>query len=231
MSIFKLRGLTIVFMVLIFGILMGKVSAQPGPYGDALRAMENNYKTLSTLKAGVKMDQYSAQIDEHDLREGTMIYIPQKGRDAAFKITWSKPSREELSVLNKQYVIYRANLKQAYMGSINSIKQPGVNGALSIINMSKADLKANFEIKYAGLETLSSLQSAWHLVLFPKTAAKFKRADIWVDDKTGMVLQVKQTQNNNDSTTILLLAPERNKQINWKEVQVNLPPGTNRIKS
>jgi len=231
MNTITTSGVGIILALVIFGTSVRTVSAQPGPYGDALRALESNYKTLSTLKAGVKMDQYSAQIDEHDLREGTMIYIPQKGKDAAFKITWTKPSREELSVLNKQYVIYRANLKQAYVGSINSIKLPGVNGAVSVINMSKADLKANFEMKYAGLETLSSLQSAWHLVLFPKTAAKFKSADIWVDDKTGMVLQVKQTQNNGDSTTILLLGPERNKQINWKEVQVNLPPGTKRINS
>jgi len=231
MSTIKRRGVAIIATVLIFGIYVGAVSAQPGPVGDALRAMENNYRTLSTLKARVKMDQYSAQIDEHDLREGTIIYIPQKGRDAAFKITWSKPTTEELSVLNKQYVIYRVNLKQAYLGSINSIKQPGANGALSIVNMSRADLKANFDIKYAGSETLSSGQTAWHLVLFPKTAAKFRSADIWVDDPSGMVLQVKQTQPNDDSTTILLLGPERNKQVNWKEIQVNLPPGTNKIKT
>ena len=230
-SMKKLRSLivAIIFSVLIFGSYAGRVSAQPGPFGDALRALDGNYKTLSTLKASVKMDQYSAQIDEHDVREGTIIYIPQKGRDAAFKIVWTRPVREELSVINKQYVIYRPNLNQAYIGSIESIKRPGVNGALSIVNMSKADLKTNFEIKYAGLETLASGRSAWHLVLFPYTASSFKSADVWIDDKTAMVLQVRQLQNNNDATTILLMAPDRNTKVNWKEVQINLPPGTNKI--
>jgi len=228
-SIRSLATPVVLFLVLsIFAVDSAK--AQPGIVGEVLKRMENHYKTLSTLKASVKMEQYTAQLDEHDVREGSLTYIPQKGRDAAFRIDWTKPSSESLSVVNKQYVMYRASLGQAYTGSVNSVKQKGVNGALSIINMSKADLKANFEINYVGQENVSGGTATWHLQLIPKTAANYKNADIWVD-ADGMPIQMKQTENNNDSTTILLSGLNKNSKIEAKDVQVSVPKGTKIIKS
>lgn len=218
-------------LVLLFILLaVDAANAQPGVIGEVLKRMENHYKTLTTLKASVKMDQYTAQLDEHDVREGNMIYLPQKGRDAAFRIDWTRPSSESLSVVNKQYVMYRPNLGQAYTGSVNSVKQKGVNGALSMINMSKAELKANFDINYAGQENVAGGTATWHLQLIPKTVASYKNADIWVD-ADGMPIQMKQTENNNDSTTILLSGLNKNSKINANEVVVNVPKGTKIIKS
>ena len=211
-------------------IAVGTVTAQPGVIGEVLKRMENHYTTLSTLRANVKMDQYTAQLDEHDVREGNLIYIPVKGRDAAFRIDWTKPSSESLSVVNKQYVIYQANLGQATTGSVNGVKTRGVNNILSIINMSKVELKTNFEVNYVGQENVSSGAATWHLQLVPKTAAGYKNADIWVD-ADGMPIQMKQTQNNNDSTTILLSGLNKNSKIDAKDVQVSVPKGTKIIKS
>src|SRR5262249_9353258 len=139
-------------------------------------------------------------------------------------------SSESLSVVNKQYVMYRANLGQAYTGSVNSVKQKGVNGALSIINMSKAELKANFDINYVGQENVSGGTATWHLQLVPKSGASYKNDDIWVD-ADGMPIQMKQTENNGDSTTILLSSLNKNSNINAREVQVSIPKGTKIIKS
>src|SRR5260221_574144 len=75
---------------------IGTAKAQPGVIGEVLKRMENHYKTLSTLKANVKTDDYTAQLDEHFVREGSLIYIPVKGRDAAFRIDWTKPKTETL---------------------------------------------------------------------------------------------------------------------------------------
>lgn len=218
------------FTVVLSIFAIGTAKAQPGVIGEVLKRMENHYSTLSTLKANVKMDQYTAQLDEHDAREGSLIYIPVKGRDAAFRIDWTKPSSESLSVVNKQYVIYQANLGQATTGSVNGVKTRGMNNILSILNMSKAELKNNFEVNYVGQENVSSGAATWHLQLVPKTAVGYKNADIWVD-ADGMPIQMKQTQNNNDSTTILLSGLNKNSKIDAKEVQVNVPKGTKIIKS
>ncbi|MEP6847466.1 MAG: outer-membrane lipoprotein carrier protein LolA [Acidobacteriota bacterium] len=207
-----------------------KISAQPGIIGEVLRRMENHYKTLSTLKASVKMDLYTSQIEDHESREGSLIFIPQKGRDAAFRIDWTKPSSESLSVVNKQYVMYQANLKQATTGSVNGVRAPGGSSILSILNMSKVELKANFDINYVGLENVTGGTSTWHLQLIPKTAIGYKSADIWVD-ADGMPVQLKQVQKNNDSTTVLLYALNKNSKIDARDVQVSVPKGTKVIKS
>ncbi|MEP7076318.1 MAG: outer-membrane lipoprotein carrier protein LolA [Acidobacteriota bacterium] len=224
------RSIRTALFTLVFAVFAFGTAAAQGVIPEVLRRMENHYKTLSTLKASVKMDQYTAQLDEHEVREGSMVYLPVKGRDAAFRIDWNKPTSESLSVVNKQYVMYRANLQQAYTGSVNSAKQKGVNGALSIINMSKADLKTNFDISYVGTENVSGGAATWHLQLIPKTSAGYKNADIWVD-ADGMPIQMKQTENNNDATTILLSGLNKNSKIDAKDVQVSVPKGTKIIKS
>src|SRR5258708_6214580 len=114
----------------------GTASAQP-IIGEILKRMEDHYQKLTTLKANVKMDKFNSQLGEHDISEGTLTFIPQKGRDAAFRIDWTKPANETLAVVNKQYVMYRPNIQTAYIGSVNSVKGGHGTNILSIINLSK----------------------------------------------------------------------------------------------
>ena len=217
-------------LLLLSVFLPVQAKAQAGGLNEVLRRMENHYKSLSSLKASVKMDQFTSQTGEHDVREGDLIYIPQKGRDAAFRINWNKPS-ESLSVINKQYVIYRPNLNVAYTGSVNSVKkEKGVNGSLALLNMSREELKASYEISWVGQEDVSGGTSTIHILLVPRKAGSFKNADIWVD-ADGMPVQMKQTENNNDSTTILLSGLTKNSSIDAKSIQVNVPKGTKIMKS
>jgi len=191
---------------------------------EVLKRMEAHYKALTSLKASVKMDQFTSQTGDRDVRDGNLIYIPQKGRDAAFRIDWTTPA-ESLSVVDKQYIMYRVKLKTAYSGSVNSVKGADkANGALALLNMSKADLKANYDINYVGQENVSGGVATWHLQLIPKAPAKYKNADIWVD-VNGMLVQMKQTEKNNDTTTILLSNLNKNATINRADLKVRLPKG------
>jgi len=211
-----------------FGV--GVVNAQPGPKAQILKRMEDHYNALSSLKASVKMDKFNSQLGEHDISEGNLLFIPQKGRDAAFRIDWNRPANESLAVINKQYVLCRAALQTCYTGSVNSTGGGQKGQALAFLNMSKAELNANYDISYSGTETVSGGIETWHLVLVPKTRANYKNADIWVD-KDGMPIQMKQTENNNDTTTILLSGLNKNTKINAKEIQISPPKGTKIVKS
>jgi outer membrane lipoprotein-sorting protein len=225
-----IRGGSLIAAMLVMFCVLGVGSAR-AQLNVLLKKMEDHYRGLSSLKASVRMDQFSSQLGEHDVRDGNLIYIPQKGRDAQFRIDWTKPAVESLAVVNKQYVIFRPALKIAYTGSVSSVsKQKGVNGAMAILNMSRADLKNNFDMIVVGEETVASGTRATHLLLTPKTPTSYKNADVWVD-VDGMPIQMKQTENNGDNTTILISGVTKNAKVSTSEVQIKPPSGTKIVKS
>lgn len=225
-------GLIAIGLLLFLNIFATRITvAQPGPLGEALKRMETNYQNLSSLTSAITMDKFNAQLGEHDVSEGSVIYIPQKGRDAAFKVDWTKPAKESLSVINKSYVIYRPNINTAYQGKVDKAQNSAkANSALAFLNMSKTQLKANYNIDYVGQENVSGNIATWHLLLTPKVATNYKTADLWVD-KNGMPLQAKVTENNNDTTTILLTNPQKNVTVNANDIQIRPPKGTKIIQS
>jgi outer membrane lipoprotein-sorting protein len=218
-----------VFCLAFFGFAAASDS-QAQVVREILKRMDDHYQKLSSLRAGVKMDKFNSQLGEHDLSEGTTIYIPQKGRDAAFRVNWTKPQEESLSVVNKKYVIYRPKLNQAYVGTVSKAQNSAkANSALAFMNMSRAQLQDNFTVNYLGQENVSATPT-WHLKLIPKTAASYKTAELWVDGN-GMPIQAKVTENNNDTTTVLLFDLQPNVSIRASEIPIKLPKGVKIIQS
>jgi outer membrane lipoprotein-sorting protein len=168
-------------------------------------------------------------LKESDTTEGKSIYLPLKGRDALVRIDWTKPAQETLAVAEGQYVLFRPRLNQAIIGNAKNAKGSGkANSALSFMNMSKGQLKANYNIKYLGQENVSGGIPTWHLELTPKTAQNYKSAELWVDSD-GMPIQAKVVEKNNDTITILLSKLEKNKTINTNDFVVKLPKNVKRI--
>ena len=201
-----------------------------GILNEILKRMEVNRDTMKTLRSNVTMVKFNSQLKESDTTEGTSIYLPLKGRDALVRIDWTKPVEEKLAVVNGEYILFRPRLKQAIIGKAKDAKGNGkANGALSFMNMSKEQLKANYAIKYLGEEKVSGGVSTWHLELTPKTASNFKIAELWVDGN-GMPIQAKVVENNNDSTTVLLSNVQKNATINANDFAIKLPAGTTKIK-
>jgi outer membrane lipoprotein-sorting protein len=93
------------------------------------------------------------------------------------------------------------------------------------MSMSRAQLAANYDVRYAGEETVKSGVKTWHLVLTPKTPTSYKSADLWVD-KDGMPVQATIVEKNNDSTTILLSAIVPNSTLNASVFTISPPKGT-----
>ena len=95
--------------------------------------------------------------------------------------------------------------------------------------MSKTELKANYSIRYVGQESISGAVQTWHLELTPKKAKGYKIAEIWVDGD-GMARQMKITENNNDTTTVVLSKLEKNETINADVFTIKYPKGTKIVK-
>lgn len=228
-SLFRL-SLTAIAFLFVFNIFAVTETKAQGVLGEVLKRMDTHNKSLTSLKANVAMDKFNSQLDEQDLYEGKATYLPQKGRNAYVRIDWSKPVEESLVVVREEYMLYRPRLKQAIVGNVDKATGSGTsNGALSFINMSKAQLMANYTIIYIGQENLSGGTATWHIELTPKKATSYKKADLWVD-ANGMPLQMKVTEKNNDTTTVLLSKLEKNVTINPSVFVIKTPKDTKIVK-
>jgi outer membrane lipoprotein-sorting protein len=197
-----------------------------------LKQMDARYKKLKTLRTNVIYESFDSILQDSETHKGTAIFVPLKNADnLLLRIDWIKPD-ESLAIVNRQYISYHPKLQQAYTGGIETLRKKlsGTGGALSFLNMSRAELKANFSIKYIGAEKLSDGHKTWHLELVPKTAQRYKKADIWIDG-LGMPLQMKVTAKNNDTSTVLLVHLRKNVAIKGSVFRVNLPKGTRVIKN
>ena len=221
-------SLTAIALMLVFnGIATVETRAQNPKY-EILKRMEAHRNSLTSLRSNVTMVKYDSVLKVSDTTEGTTVYLPAKGRDALVRIDWTKPIQETLAVVNKKYVIYTPRRNQAIVGNASDAKGSGkANNLFSFINMSKSELNANFVITYLGEEKIKGDVSTWHLEMTPKNPAsyKFKSAEMWVDGN-GMPLQIKVTEGNNDTTTILLSNVQKNATVNVSVFKVDLPKGT-----
>jgi len=231
MKSFLRFGLTAIAVTLFFNAFTVTETNAQVVIQNILNRMDTHNKALTSLQTSVRRDIYNSQVRENDRSEGLAKYLPQKGKNALVRIDWLKPVEESLAVVNKQFILYRPRLKQAIIGSIDSAASngKGANNALAFINMSKAQLKANYSIKYIAQENVEGGIPTWHLELTPKKAQNYKTADLWVDGD-GMPIQARVTENNNDSTTIFLSNIEKNKTLNASVFQINPPKGTKIVK-
>ncbi|MDQ3321144.1 MAG: outer-membrane lipoprotein carrier protein LolA [Acidobacteriota bacterium] len=201
-----------------------------GPLNEIINRMENHRKILVSLKADVMMDKYNPQLDVHDVTQGNVIYLPGKTeRDMYIRINWTKPVQEQLAVIKGEYTLYRPRLGQAITGKVDSAKNSaGAGNALAFMSMSKQQLKANYNVKYLGEETVKSGAQTFRLQLTPKAANKYKSAEIWVD-RDGMPVQAKVVENNNDSTSVLLSSLQKNATINARIFTIDYPKKSTKI--
>ena len=172
--------------------------SQAQPINEIYKRMQAHRNALSSLVASVQMAQTDTVLDETDIYSGTVKYLPGRGKDAYVRIDWKKPLVETLAVANGKYVIYTPRRKQAITGSTTDAGEGGQQSSLfAFMNMSRAELRANYVTKYIGVEKVGG-NDMWHLNMVPKKKTNYKMADLWVDGN-GMPVQVKITEHNGDT--------------------------------
>lgn len=230
----RLIPLSILLAVLVGGLISVPTSTNgqsAGLVSSVLNRMERNRQSLKSLKASVSMEKYNAQLRDKDQYSGTVLYVPATGRNASVRIEWSRPRREILAVSNGEYTLFRPTLGQALRGKTGSIKGGGGAGSvLDMMYMSKQQLETRFQpVQDVREETLWGGVSTIHLTLVPKGNASYKYAEIWVDS-SGMPVQTKIVEKNDDATTMRLSGAERNLKISPDEFVLKLDSSVRIIK-
>lgn len=198
--------------------------------GEILSRLDKYNKSLQSLRADVTMVKHNPQLNVSDTMVGTTSYLPKTGKRVMYvRIDWTKPVEEKISVIGDDYELYRPRLNTVIRGKTQKAKNSAsVGGALGFMNMSKDQLKANYDVIYIGEEQISGGFKTWHIQLTPKTATNYKLADLWIDGD-GVPRQAKITEKNNDTTTVLLSNIVRNDTINASIFKLKYPNSVKKV--
>lgn len=212
-------------------VLPPRANAQgAGLVSSILNKMERNRRDMKSLRAGVIMQKYNAQIKVYDNFQGEVQYVPGAGKDVSVRVDWQKPQREHLAVAGGKYTLFKPRMNMAYQGSTSSQQRNSkVSGVLGFgLGMSKAQFYSEYNIDVVGEGTLDG-PHVWLLKFTPKKSAGFKYAEVWVDD-SGMPLQTRVTERNNDSTLVRLVNPQKNVRIDPSTFNLQLGGGVKIVK-
>lgn len=221
----------ILMVAMIAGSVPVNVNAQnAGLVSSILNRMERNRRDLKSMRANISMVKYDARTRDDDKYQGTVMYMPSAGRNAYVRIDWQSPARETLAVADGSYTLFRPRLNMAYVGKAGNQKSKA-GGMLDFLNMSSQQVKARFEpLQDVYEETLWGGVSTTHLKLVPKGGASYKYAEIWVDG-SGMPVQTKVVEKNDDATTVRLMNVERNAGISTDQFKLKLDGNVKIVKS
>lgn len=202
-----------------------------GLVSSIINRMERNRRDLKSLRAGISMTKFNAQIRDEDKLSGEVRYLPGSGRNAFVRVDWRSPQQETLAVAGGKYTLFRPRLNMAYVGDANSSRNDKVGGVLGFgLNVSRTQLASAYESpQYLGEETLWGGVRTTHLKLVPKGNARFKFAEIWVDGE-GMPIQTKVVEKNNDSTTVRLTNIQKNIRLSTDDFSISLPSDVKKVR-
>jgi outer membrane lipoprotein-sorting protein len=229
----RLVSPVILSAILLGGLLVSLPKAANGQsaglVSSVLNRMERNRQSLKSLKASLSMEKYNAQLRDAERYKGIVLYMPASGRDASVRIEWQSPQHEILAVSNGKYTLFRPRLGMAYVGSSKSNRNKA-GGVMEMMYMTRQQLESRFQpVKDVREETLWGGVSTIHLTLVPKGNASFKYAEIWVDS-SGMPVQTKIVEKNDDATTMRLSGLERNLKISTDDFNIKLDSNVKIVK-
>src|SRR6185295_11363078 len=136
------RFVTLVLAMLMVAAAFAAGSPKPangqsaGLVSSVLNRMERNRQSLKSLRAGISMEKYNAQLRDSEKYNGTVAYLPATGREAAVRIEWNSPQHEILAAINGKYTLCRPRLNMCYVGSSKSNRNKA-GGILEMMYMTK----------------------------------------------------------------------------------------------
>lgn len=175
-----------------------------GPLSEVLRRMDVHNKNVTSIRADVIMEKHNPQLNVTDTYVGSTSYLPNAKGKRYMRLDWSKPTVEQISVIGDDYELYKPSINQVYQGKVKKAKtSAGAGNALAFMNMTREQLKSNYDVEFVNEEKVRDGTPTAHILLKPKVATSYKTAELWID-KDGMPRQAKVVEQNGDTTTVLL---------------------------
>ena len=218
--------LSLAFFILLTSQLFVSEAGAQNILGEILRRMDSHSKGISSLQADLAMTKYDSVLELTDRPMiGSTKYLPKSkitNNRLYARIDWKTPIEEYISVIGDDVTLYRPRLPQVAVGKAKNGKGGSKAGSiLGLVTMSREEIKKNYTVAYLGEEKVGP-DLTWRLHLTPRANAAYKFAELWVDGD-GMPRQVRITEKNADTTTLLLTNIKKNTWIDKNIFEIKYP--------
>jgi outer membrane lipoprotein-sorting protein len=225
-----LTALTIVGAFLLLSGVIPRTDARTRPQilTGILNKMEKAHQDMKSLKAELIQQKTNSQIGITDTEYGALLYKPPVGKTKyKFRIDYTKPTKNVVSVVGDALVFYQPQLNQVLKSTISKASKgragtyaqfPGLDGSLK-------SLANNYNFDYVGEQTLDG-QMTTVLRLTPKSSGQIASVELWVSNESWVPVQWKSYERNGDYTVMILKNLQLNANIPDAAFNVNIPNGT-----
>ncbi len=221
--------------LLLFGISPSRGRSLPDSGTAAtpiLERMTRAIQQMRTLRAEISQEKFYAQLGLKDPPEKGVLYMKRKGeRDVLLRIEITVPEKRIITVKDRRFVLYQPRINQAIEGVIDRTAQRAAAGFLAYLFHGVAQAAEDYEITFAGHETISGRRFA-HLVLTPKPNRRdvYRRVDLWVDQQLWLPTVQKIVEANRDETLLVLENIRLNVNLSESLFVQKLPSHVQRVK-
>ena len=177
----------------------GFAQANQGDLPQVLNLLDRTSATFKSLQANFEWDQYQKVVDEHDVQKGVM-YFKRAGSSVAVAADIPSPLAKKLVLRNDKLDLYTPSTRQLMHKDVGKNRKSFESFLALGFGASGRDLTNNFEVHYAGTETVNG-KPCYKLELTPKAAEArnmFPLITLWINQQTGMSEQQKLDQGEGD---------------------------------
>ena len=168
-----------------------------------LKTMDATAATFKSAQADFEWDTYTAVVNDHDFKVGTIYYRKQGN-----SVEMSAEVRPTKNDLVEKYILFKNNKVEIFTPKTKQVQSFDATS-------SKADVQSflvlgfgggghemlkSFEVHYAGTEHVQGVDAA-KLELTPKSASArnmFNKIVLWIDPKLGVSVQQQLFASGDD---------------------------------
>jgi outer membrane lipoprotein-sorting protein len=165
---------------------------------QVLALLDRTSANFRSLQTDFEWDQYEKVVDQHDIQRGVM-YFRRAGNNVDVAADIQQPEHKKLLFAGTDVQVYSFRTHQ--VTSYPSKNRDEIESFLALgFGGRGSDLKKNFELRYAGIETIDG-RATYKLELTPKSQkvrGMFRFVILWIDQQTGMSLQQKAMEGEYD---------------------------------
>lgn len=164
-----------------------------------LQKMDTNAAAYAGVVGKLKRTQHTAVINEDTVDAGTITIKRVKSKSAVMLMDISEPegSRRTLAYADKKIINYLPKINTAQIIDFGKFDAAITQGLLIGFGTSGRDLRAAYDMKAMGEETIAGAKTT-RLELLPKSATmreSIRKIELWMDNAAGYPRNVKVHEN------------------------------------
>lgn len=201
-----------------------------GQLDQILANMQNSAKSIRTIYAKMTQEKRDRQVGGKEIYRGEIFLKHAGPGNDKVRINYTSPSRQSVSVVGDEIVLYQPNINQAIITSRKA--QAAKNQEFSFVGTpynSVPELKNRYNITHKGQEQVAGA-STEVLELTPKGASAAQKLTMWVDQSTWFPIKYQVIEKSGNISTFSLSEIRKNTAIGDGQFKIKFADGTKVIR-